>query len=189
MPGPMYMEQISCHAGCQEVSRCPIRGKSWGMCNTNTSDKYKHDCPLWLLKPGDSVTRTSKKGYQWPHKKDLCPSNIFKNWRFLSFELYSISFSGGYFPPVASSVRIIVSFWWLFCIVIMATYSGNLIAFLAIDKRTPPFETLHHLADQEEFTFGTLGGSGWLDIFQVKMFFYVLWIQRVVTIAEYIINK
>ena len=51
---------------------------------------------------------------------------------------------------------------------IMTTYSGNLIAFLAIDKHSPPFETLHHLANQEEFSFGTLGGSGWLDIFQVK---------------------
>ena len=55
----------------------------------------------------------------------------------------------------------------------MATYSGNLIAFLAIDKDSPPFETLHHLANQEEFTFGTLGESGWLDIFQVKFVFCI----------------
>ena len=30
------------------------------------------------LKPSADVTRSSKQGYQWPHKKDLCPPNLFK---------------------------------------------------------------------------------------------------------------
>ena len=33
------------------------------------------------LKPRADVTRNPKQGYQWPHKKDLCPSNIFKKIR------------------------------------------------------------------------------------------------------------
>ena len=33
--------------------------------------------PLILKLRGD-VTRSPKQGYQWPHKKDLCPPKIFK---------------------------------------------------------------------------------------------------------------
>ena len=29
------------------------------------------------LKPRADITRSPKQGYQWPHEKDLCPSNIF----------------------------------------------------------------------------------------------------------------
>ena len=30
------------------------------------------------LKPRADVTRSPKQGYQWPHKKDLCPTKMFK---------------------------------------------------------------------------------------------------------------
>ena len=74
---------------------------------------------------------------------------------------------GGNFLPTAPSVRFIASFFWLFCIVILATYRGNLIAFLAIDKYSSPFESLLELSQQEKYKFGTLGGSAWEVIFQV----------------------
>ena len=35
--------------------------------------------PTVDLKPRGDVTRSSKQGYQWPHKKDSCPPKIFKN--------------------------------------------------------------------------------------------------------------
>ena len=34
--------------------------------------------PTLALKPRDDVTRSLKQGYQWPHKKDLCPPKIKK---------------------------------------------------------------------------------------------------------------
>ena len=33
---------------------------------------------ILALKPSGDVTRSIKKGYQWPHKKDLCPPKMFK---------------------------------------------------------------------------------------------------------------
>ena len=66
-----------------------------------------------------------------------------------------------------ASVRFVVGFWWLFCIVIVATYSGNLIAFLAIDKYNAPFETLKEMAQAGEFKFGTIGGTSFEAIMQV----------------------
>ena len=61
--------------GCQEVGRCSTRGESQGTC------KVTHTPPLSLnkaeptlaLKPRGDITRSLKQGYQWPHKKDLCP--------------------------------------------------------------------------------------------------------------------
>ena len=53
-------EAIGCHTGCQEVGRCYTRAESQGMYITYAS------------------TRVPKQGYQWPHKKDLCPPIFFK---------------------------------------------------------------------------------------------------------------
>ena len=33
--------------------------------------------PIRALIPRGDVTRNPKQGYQWPHKKDLCPPKIF----------------------------------------------------------------------------------------------------------------
>ncbi len=53
----------------------------------------------------------------------------------------------------------------------MATFTANLIAFLAVDKYTPPFEDLEGLTEQSEYAVGILGGSTWNDLFQVSGFF------------------
>ena len=42
-----------------------------------------------VLKPRGDITRSPKQGYQWPHKKDLCPPNfflIFKNILIVPFQ-------------------------------------------------------------------------------------------------------
>ena len=44
----------------------------------------------------------------------------------------------------------------------------NLIAFLAVDIRQPPFETLEQLADHPLYKLGTLGGTAWVDEMRVN---------------------
>ena len=34
--------------------------------------------PTLALKPRGDITRSPKQGYQWPHRKDLCPRIFFK---------------------------------------------------------------------------------------------------------------
>ena len=34
--------------------------------------------PTLAVKPRGDITRSAKQGYQWPHKKDLCPPKILK---------------------------------------------------------------------------------------------------------------
>ncbi|ESO85423.1 hypothetical protein LOTGIDRAFT_107877 [Lottia gigantea] len=66
---------------------------------------------------------------------------------------------GGEHLPDSQAGRTMISTWWLFSIIMAATYSGNLIAFLTVTKDTAPFETLDQLIDNGDYTWGLLGGS------------------------------
>ena len=66
---------------------------------------------------------------------------------------------GSTWMPDSQSGRFIVGFWWMYCIVVMATYSGNLIAYLTVTKTTLPFDSLDDMINQNKFKFGTLGGT------------------------------
>ena len=68
---------------------------------------------------------------------------------------------------ITASARFVVGFWWLFCIAIVATYSGNLIAFLTVDKYIAPFETLKEMVQEGEYKFGIIGGTQFETILQV----------------------
>ena len=68
-----WKRRLSCHAGCQEVSRYHPRGESQGTCNIThmpplSSNKAE---PTLALKPRGDITRSPKQGYEWPHKKGM----------------------------------------------------------------------------------------------------------------------
>ncbi|XP_046381328.2 glutamate receptor ionotropic, delta-2-like [Haliotis rufescens] len=65
---------------------------------------------------------------------------------------------GGVHLPVSSSGRILVSFWWLFIIVMTSAYSGNLIASLTVTRKTPPFSSLEDVFTDANLKIGLLGG-------------------------------
>ncbi|XP_069105057.1 glutamate receptor ionotropic, delta-2-like [Argopecten irradians] len=71
---------------------------------------------------------------------------------------------GGEHMSDAVSGRTLLSFWWLFCIVMMATYSGNLIAFLTVTKEKLPFDTLSGMVNQDVYRWGMIGGTAFIDI-------------------------
>ena len=48
----------------------------------NNEISYKEPESTLALKPRTDITRSPKQGYQWPHKKDSCPTkNFFKKRR------------------------------------------------------------------------------------------------------------
>ncbi|GFO49256.1 glutamate receptor [Plakobranchus ocellatus] len=95
---------------------------------------------------------------------------VFANSYFGSFlYLYGAMLAqGGRNLPKSAAGRVFLSSWWLFCIVVAGTYSGNLIAVLTVTKDKPPFNTLKEMAAQDEYRFGTLGNSMWTELFKTS---------------------
>ena len=57
--------------------RCRTRGESEESVVHRRGSMQVRESTL-ALKPRADVTRSPKQGYQWPHKKDLCPTKILK---------------------------------------------------------------------------------------------------------------
>ncbi|XP_045200055.2 glutamate receptor 2-like isoform X1 [Mercenaria mercenaria] len=76
---------------------------------------------------------------------------------------------GGVNLPESIAGRTFVSCWWLFSIVVVGTYCGNLIAFLTVTKDKPPFETLNEMADLKgTYKWGLQEGTNWETVFKTS---------------------
>ncbi|KAG8040175.1 hypothetical protein G9C98_000745 [Cotesia typhae] len=67
---------------------------------------------------------------------------------------------GGMHLPSTDGARLIVGTWWLVVMIIVATYSGTLVAFLTFPRMDPAVNTVDDLlARREEFTWSIPAGS------------------------------
>ena len=80
-------------------------------------------------------------------------------------------FSGGENLPTSTAGRTIISSWWIFCIISIAVYSGNLTATLAVNKQKLPFTTVDEMIKQKVYKWGTLGNSAYPSIFKVCTYY------------------
>jgi hypothetical protein len=85
-------------------------------------------------------------------------------------------FLGGTDLPASLTGRTMISFYWLFSMVVVATYCGNMIAFLSVTKDTLPFDTLDELLDQDEYIWGTVGQTLWVLVWSVSIEMYNIYI-------------
>ena len=58
---------------------------------------------------------------------------------------------GSSWLPMHSSTRVLLISWWLFCIVIMASYTANLIAFLSVQIGSIPVNDLEVLVADKKY--------------------------------------
>ncbi|WAR27886.1 GRIA3-like protein, partial [Mya arenaria] len=103
----------------------------------------------FYLEPGNALERMQSGGLH--------------TWHDAFWYMYgALLCQGGVHLPASITGRTMVSSWWLFCIVVVGTYSGNLIAFFTVTKETAPFNTLEELVDLKgTYKWGTLGMSVW----------------------------
>ncbi|XP_068238588.1 probable glutamate receptor [Palaemon carinicauda] len=94
----------------------------------------------------------NKIDFQWFH------FNIFR----------SIVNQGNHIREESSPLRVVLTFWFLFCSVNAALYSGMLTATLAIPAYETPIDSLQDLprATKEGFTIGTLAGGVYENFFK-----------------------
>ncbi|XP_033761043.1 glutamate receptor ionotropic, delta-2-like isoform X2 [Pecten maximus] len=64
--------------------------------------------------------------------------------------------------------RILVGSWWIFCVVLIATYTGNLVAFLTVTKDFLPFQGVEGMVQQDVYSWGVIGGTSWVTMFQMS---------------------
>ena len=70
--------------------------------------------------------------------------------------------------PKALSGRVAVGVFWLFVIVVLTAYSGNLVAFLTFPSYTNPINTLQDLIDNKNsLSWGILKGTAIEDYLKV----------------------
>lgn len=79
--------------------------------------------------------------------------------------------TGGESLPNSQSGRTMITFFWLFSLIMVATYSGNLIAFLTVTIDKAPFNSLEELVEQDDYKWGILAGTYFVTWFQVNIFY------------------
>ncbi|XP_049802382.1 glutamate receptor ionotropic, kainate 2-like isoform X1 [Schistocerca nitens] len=68
--------------------------------------------------------------------------------------------------PKAVSTRLIAGMWWFFTLIMIASYTANLAAFLTNSKLDAPIEGVEDLAKQTKIKYGTYGGGSTAGFFK-----------------------
>ncbi len=74
-------------------------------------------------------------------------------------------------PAKTSSAMMVMGCTWLMFMIILTTYTGNLVGFLTVTLEKLPVNNLQELAEQNTHTVGVLGRSSHEALFRVLFIF------------------
>nr|XP_006825247.1 PREDICTED: glutamate receptor ionotropic, delta-2-like [Saccoglossus kowalevskii] len=86
----------------------------------------------------------------------------------LWFTFASFMQQGGDTTPISLSGRILSAFWWFFALIVIATYTANLAAFLTVTRMVNPIQSLEDLAYQTKVIYGTIEDSSLQTFFKKR---------------------
>ena len=85
-------------------------------------------------------------------------------------------FAGSHQPPHNTSSRSFLSCYWIFTITIVATFSGNFMAYMTVTKLKLPINNVHELAAKSGYQAAIPGGGATQQFFQVHHM-HISWLQ------------
>ncbi|XP_055304771.1 ionotropic receptor 25a [Sitodiplosis mosellana] len=108
---------------------------------------------LWILdKYSPYSAKNNKDAYPYP-----CRDFTFKE--SLWFSMTSFTPQGGGEAPKSLSSRTLVAAYWLFVVLMLATFTANLAAFLTVERMQTPVQSLDQLARQSRINYTVVEGS------------------------------
>lgn len=79
--------------------------------------------------------------------------------------------------------------WWFFALIMLASYTANLAAFLTMDRMEVSIESAEDLAKQTKIKYGAVIGGSTLSFFKVPIYFFLHFeIKFLISRNEFVIN-
>lgn len=95
------------------------------------------------------------------------------------FCITSLTPQGGGEAPQNLSGRVVAGSWWLFCFIVISSYTANLAAFLTVSRLEIPIESLDDLAKQYRIKYSPVDGTAEQTYFErmayIEELFYNIW--------------
>jgi hypothetical protein len=88
--------------------------------------------------------------------------------QFFKVNYLFVLFEGTDMNPFANSTRLVTTVWCFFRLIMIASYTANLAAFLTAQRLTSPITDVETLSKQTEIKYGTLQGGSTQNFFKVK---------------------
>ncbi|XP_012347986.1 ionotropic receptor 25a isoform X2 [Apis florea] len=108
---------------------------------------------IWILdKYSPYSARNNKQLYPYPCREFTLKESFW-------FALTSFTPQGGGEAPKALSSRILVAAYWLFVVLMLATFTANLAAFLTVERMQSPVQSLEQLARQSRINYTVVANS------------------------------
>uniref|UniRef100_A0A182QV01 Ionotropic glutamate receptor C-terminal domain-containing protein n=1 Tax=Anopheles farauti TaxID=69004 RepID=A0A182QV01_9DIPT len=115
---------------------------------------------LWLLdKFSPYSAKNNKEAYSYECRKFTLKESFW-------FALTSFTPQGGGEAPKALSGRTLVAAYWLFVVLMLATFTANLAAFLTVERMQTPVQSLEQLSRQSRIKYTVVKDSDTHDYFR-----------------------
>jgi len=111
------------------------------------------------------VSRFSSYEWYFENETDIKPRNKFSWFNALFFSFAAFMHQGVDLLPRSISGRVVTGVWWFFSLILVASYTANLAAFLTVEKLVTPIETVEDLASQTDIRYGALRGGSTMAFF------------------------
>ncbi|XP_060523976.1 glutamate receptor ionotropic, kainate 2-like [Cylas formicarius] len=128
------------------------------------------------------VARINPNDWENPHPCDPRPTELENIWTIRNcfwLTLGSIMQQGCDLLPKGISTRMAAAMWWFFSLIMTASYTANMAAFLTMERMGPTIERAEDLAGQTKIKYGCLAGGSTCSFFKDTNFstYHQMWIQ------------